>query len=553
MKSKLEIVGFLVVLLTLTGCSSKLSNSSHSSDSKGVMAQNQRVTIVEQTSLNTVDISKVSSFNKLRSSTEGLFRMGKNGRVNAGLAKSYRISKDAKTYTFKLRSNARWSNGQPITASDFVYSWRRSVKPSSQSVNANLFAGIKNATKIRRDELPAKDLGVKALSKRELQVKLDHPLVYFETLLAYPLFAPQSKATVERYGSAYGNSADKQIYSGPFKLVKWHADSKSRTLVPNPYYWDKSHVYLKRLTITTAKSPAQNLKDFRSGKVAEIQLIGSQIPANKNDPAYVVRPFSLMRIISYNFNTRSAANKKLINNRNARIAISHAINRRKLIDDALQNASLPPKGFVTAGLSKNQLNHSDFADQQRAKSYVRGNAKLAGKEWRKALAETGLKRDILTLTSANDQVSVKVAQNVKSQLERNLPGLTVHVVQMPTSQLTERAVKGDYDMLLTGWGADYPDPLSFLQIMTNNSRHNYGHWYDAKYNKLVNNISNNQSTNTQVRWNDMLAAEKMLTEQQGVTPLYQQADSYLSNQKLNGVVHNISGVVADYKSAYMVK
>ncbi|WP_203651817.1 peptide ABC transporter substrate-binding protein [Secundilactobacillus yichangensis] len=553
MKAKLKLVGVILAALFLSGCQQSLSNAKQASDSKGIMSRNQDVTVVEQTRLNTVDISKVNSFNKLRSSTEGLFRLGNNGRVNNGLAQSYRISKNAKTYTFKLRKNARWSNGQPITASDFVYSWCRSVRPQTRSVNSNLFDGIKNAEKIRKGELPADRLGVTALSNHELRVTLDHPMVYFETLLAYPLFAPQHQATVQRYGTQYGTSANKQIYSGPFKLVKWHANSASRTLVPNPFYWDKSHVYLKRLTIVTSKSPSQDLKDYHNGKVAEIQLIGKQIPENKNNRDYVVRPFSLMRIIDYNFTTDSTGNKKLINNRNARLAISHAISRRRLINSALQNASLAPKGFVTAGLSKNNLNHSDFANQQEASSYVKGNATAATHEWAAAKQQLHVKSATLTLATPNDAISIRVAKNLKSQLENRLQGLTVHVISLDSTRLASRVSREHFDLLLTGWGADYPDPLSFLQSMTSNSRHNYGHWHDAKYDQLVNTISNNQSTNNQLRWEQMLSAEKRLTEQQGVTPLYQQADSFLTNPKLNGVVHNISGVVEDYKSAYWVK
>ncbi len=215
MKTTFKLISVMLATLFLSGCQQSLSNSKQTSDNKGVMSRNQNVTVVEQTRLNTVDISKVNSFNKLRSSTEGLFRLGNNGRVNNGLAQSYHISKDAKTYTFKLRNNARWSNGQPITATDFVYSWQRSVNPQTKSVNANLFDGIKNADKIRKGELPASRLGVKALSTHNLQVKLNHPMVYFESLLAYPLFAPQHRATVQRYGSQYGASADQQIYSGP--------------------------------------------------------------------------------------------------------------------------------------------------------------------------------------------------------------------------------------------------------------------------------------------------------------------------------------------------
>ncbi|WP_054700501.1 peptide ABC transporter substrate-binding protein [Secundilactobacillus odoratitofui] len=553
MKSKLGLLGLLVMLTTLTACTSQLANSNKTSDSKGIMSQNQTVTITEQSPLSTVDISKVASFTKLRSSTEGLFRLGKNSHVNAGLAKSYTVSKNAKVYTFNLRQNARWSDGEPITASDFVYSWQRSVAPKTRSVNAGLFTGIKNATQVRKGTLPVSKLGVKALSKHRLQVTLSHPIVYFETLLAYPLFAPQHKAMVDRYGNRYGMSADTQLYSGPFKLVHWKADSKTRTLVPNPYYWDKAHVYLKRLTITTQKSPAASLKAFNAGKIAETQLIGAQIPANEDRTDYVVRPFSLMRDINYNFNTANKSAKQLINNRNARLAISHAIDRKLLINTALQNASLPPKGFVTVGLSKNNLTHSDFADQQRGTSYVKGNPSVAKQEWQLACNQLKQSRFTLTLTIPNDLVSLKVGTNIKQQLMKRLNGLTINLNTIPSKQLTKQATQGHYELLLSGWGADYPDPLTFLQIMTDNSRHNYGHWQNQTYNELVDQISDSQNGNAQTRWEQMLTAEKLLMTQQAITPLYQQADSYLTDAKLNGVVHNISGVVNDYKSAYMVK
>ncbi|WP_054759323.1 ABC transporter substrate-binding protein [Secundilactobacillus collinoides] len=207
MKRFLSILGLLgLTLLTLAGCS-QASRSATKSDNKGVMLHDQNVTIVQQTPLNTVDISKVTSFSKLRSSTEGLFRQGKNGHLVAGLASKTSVSHNDTVYDFTLRKNARWSNGQPITASDFVYSWKRTIAKSTHSVNANLFAGIKNATKIRRGELPASKLGVVAISAHHLRVTLDHPIAYFKTLLAYPLFAPQSKTEVQKYGKQYGKKS----------------------------------------------------------------------------------------------------------------------------------------------------------------------------------------------------------------------------------------------------------------------------------------------------------------------------------------------------------
>ncbi|ANZ61239.1 hypothetical protein AYR62_09955 [Secundilactobacillus paracollinoides] len=193
MKRLLSVLGVLgLTLLVLTGCHPS-TQSATKSDNKGVMLHNQNVTIVQQTPPDTVDISKVTSFSKLRSSTEGLFRQGKNGHLVAGLASKTQVSHNSTIYDFTIRQNARWSNGQPITAQDFVYSWKRTIAKSTHSVNANLFAGIKNATAIRRGQLPASKLGVTAVSAHHLRVTLDHPIAYFKTLLAYPYSPRKAK------------------------------------------------------------------------------------------------------------------------------------------------------------------------------------------------------------------------------------------------------------------------------------------------------------------------------------------------------------------------
>ncbi|MGL0749506.1 peptide ABC transporter substrate-binding protein [Secundilactobacillus paracollinoides] len=358
---------------------------------------------------------------------------------------------------------------------------------------------------------------------------------------------------MQRYGTRYGKRASTQLYSGPFKLVKWRSNCKTRVLAPNPYYWDKRHVYLHRLTITTATSLKTDLKNYRAGKLDEVQLFDNQITENKNQPDYLVRPFSSMRFISYNFKTTNKTADQLINNQDARLAISHAINRKTLINNALKNASLAPKGLVTAGLSKNVKTKADFADQQAAQSTVKGNTALAKKEWQQAQQTLHLSHYSLTLTVANDWASKRVATNIKHQLETKLNHFDVKIRTVRTSTANRLALNGQYQLLLSSWGADYPDPLSFLQIMTANSRFNYGSWQNKAYNNLIIKISNNPTGNQLNRWQEMLDAEKLLMTNQAVTPLYQQADSYLSNPKLNGVVYNISGVVADYKSAYLVK
>lgn len=175
------------------------------------------------------------------------------------------------------------------------------------------------------------------------------------------------------------------------------------------------------------------------------------------------------------------------------------------------------------------------------------------KKWRRAQKTLKLSHYSLTLTVGNDWASKQVATNIKHQLETKLNHFDVKIKMVRTTKANQLALNGQYQLLLTSWGADYPDPLSFLQIMTANSRFNYGNWRNSDYNKLIIKISNNPTGNLQNRWQQMRDAEKLLMTNQAVTPLYQQADAYLSNPKLNGVVYNISGVVADYKGAYLVK
>lgn len=543
----------ILFLMLIGGCHVKPHTSKRATDSKGLMTANQNLTIYETSHLSSVDISKVASFAKLGSSTEGLFRMGKNGHLKLGQAASYKVSNNGKRYVFKLRPNARWSNGEAITANDFVYSWQRTVNPAIRSVNAAVFDGIKNARLIRTGKLAPSTLGVKATSKRQLEVTLEHPMFYFTRLLAYPLFAPQHQGIVETYGREYGKKADRQLYSGPYKLVSWHSNSLKRKLVPNPYYWDRAHVYLHSLTIATAKSAADNLKQYDAGKTDEIQLIGNQIPQNKNRPDYNVRPFALTRFTAFNFNTPNRTNRKLINDLDARMAVTHAIDRPALITSALKNASLPPTGFIPAGLGKNNLTNSDFADDQVFPNNVKKNRPRAKQEWQKALQKAGRKDYEFTLSVPNDPVSVRVAENLKHQLTQTLAGLKIKIKPYFTENNANQQLKGNYDLLLTGWGAEYPDPLAFFAIMTQTSRYNFGHWKNREYDALIDQITEYETDDPEVRWQQMLKAEALLMQDQPIVPLYQQATSYLTNPRLNGVVYNVTGVAADYKSAYLVK
>ena len=196
-------------------------------------ATKQELNWTESVDIASVDNSQATdtlSFNILLNTQDSLYRLDKNGKPQAALAQKTTISKDGKTYTFKIRPHAKWSNGDPITAKDFVYSWRRVVNPKTGSQNAFNFFQIKNAKAINSGKMDPDQLGVKAPDDHTFVVSLSRPVSYFKNLVSWPLFAPENQKVVEKYGKAYGTSATKTVSSGPFILKGWDGTNSSWTL-----------------------------------------------------------------------------------------------------------------------------------------------------------------------------------------------------------------------------------------------------------------------------------------------------------------------------------
>lgn len=232
--------------LILAACGTH-SNSSPS-------AENDNILHLSTTStLDTLDISKATGYGQTGNVFESFYRLGENGKPIAGLAKSGKVSKDGLTWTFKLRK-AKWSNGQPITAKDFVYSWQRSLNPKTESSYAYLFGDVKNANAVMTGKMNPNALDIKAPNDSTVVVKLDRPLAYFKVLMAYPLFGPQNKSVAEKYGKRYGTKARYQVYSGPFSVKGWNGTNDTWSFVKNKNYWDKDKVKLDKINYQVVKS-----------------------------------------------------------------------------------------------------------------------------------------------------------------------------------------------------------------------------------------------------------------------------------------------------------
>ncbi|WP_285298234.1 peptide ABC transporter substrate-binding protein [Lactiplantibacillus plantarum] len=547
-RSVLAVVMSLVLVTVLAACGKHNSQSS----GNGKYASSQVLNLSYPSSLDSIDISNMSGYGSTGNIFESLYRLGKNGSITPGLAKSTKVSKDGKTYTFTIR-NAKWSDGSKITAQDFVYSWKRTVTPATKSQYAYLFSGVKNADEIVAGKKSPSTLGVKAQGEHTFIVTLDKPITYFKKLMTYPLFGPISEKAVKKWGNKYATKAQYMLYSGPFKLTGWTGTNNSWQFVKNNQYWDKKAVHLQKINYTVNESTTTTLNLFQEKKLDLTQLASEQVKNMKSSSDYTTYPYSITAFLVYNFQDSNATIKKALNNAKIRQAISLSINRKTLVKNVIGDASTVSKTFVPQDLVKDAKTGKDFADESTVKNSTSYNKALAQKLWKQGLKETGIKKLSIQLLASNDEPNKPISQYLKSALEKNLDGLTVNLSNIPSKVASSRAQSGDFDLYLSGWGADFNDPISHLQIMTNNSGYNYGKYNSSTYNALVNKAQNQDANDTSARWQDMINAEKTIMKDQGITPLYQTVYSYLQNLKVKGIIHNTAGTQWNYKYAYIAK
>lgn len=533
-----------VVALTLAACGSNNSSSAEGT-SKSTL------NLSAQATLDTIDISKATGFGQTGNVFESFYRLGKNGKPAPGLAQSSQVSKDGKTWTFTLRKNLKWSNGDPITAADFVYSWRRSLTPKTLSPYSYLFDGVKNASKISAGKMSPSKLGIKAEGKRKVVITLNKPISYFKVLMAYPLFGPQNEKVVKKYGKKYATNSKYMVYSGPFKITGWNGTGDTWSFVKNNNYWDKKVVKLKRINYQVVKTYSTGLNMYYQKKLDLVNLDSEQVKNLKSRSDYKVYPYSLVNYLAFNYNDTNATNKKAFNNRNIRLALSLALDRKTIANKILGDGSSVPKGFVASNLASSPINGKDFADEEYGSEVLAYNEKKAKQLWKKGLKEIGANKLTFTVLADNSQGhSDPLTQYYQSQWTKVLPGITIKIANVPSTVATSRAKNGDFDIYLGHWGADFNDPISFLQTKVSGTSYNYGGWSNKEYDALVKKAENQDANNPKARWKDMLAAEKIYMQDVGGLPIYQQSFAYLQNSKLRGVIHNTAGTQWSYKYAY---
>ena len=449
--------------------------------------------------LDTIDISKSTGYGQTGNVFESFYRLGKDGKVTPGLAKSGQVSQDGKTWTFTLR-DAKWSNGDKITAQDFVYSWKRTIDPKTASPYAYLFYDVKNAQAINEGKMSADKLGIKAEGNNKVVITLDRPISYFKVLMTYPLFGPQNEKVVQKYGKKYGTNSKYMVYSGPFKVKDWNGTSDKWSFVKNNQYWDKKVVKLQKINYQVVKNTNTGYQLFQQGK----------------------------------------------------LALSLAIDRKTLTKKVFGDGSNVPTGFVASDLATNPKTGKDFAAEQKVDNTVDYNEKLAKEYWKKGLQEIGEKDLNFTILASNEMANNDaLTQYLQSQYTKVLPGIKVSVQNIPGNSALSKARKGNYDIYVSGWGGDFKDPITFMQIPVTGTSYNYGKYSNKEYDALIEKAQNEDANDANKRWEDLVKAARIFNADQGVTPLYQQTTSYMQNTKVKGIIQNTAGTQWNYKYAYI--
>ncbi|MFD0898636.1 peptide ABC transporter substrate-binding protein [Loigolactobacillus binensis] len=517
------------------------------------LAKNQTFKMMVPTELTSMDNSKTTDLYAatIQNNTgEGLYRLTSKNKAVPALAKSVvKSTNNGLQYTFHLR-HSKWSNGTPVTAQDFVYSWQRTVTPKTSSQYAFLFEGIKNAAAIADGKKQPSELGVKAIDDYTLQVTMEKPVPYFDLLMANPTFFPQNKKVVEKYGSEYGTTSAKQVYNGPFKLTKWNGTNLKWTLVKNKDYWDKRKVKLNKIQYQTVKDPSTALNLYQSGDLDDVTLSSEMAKQSANNKDKVIRKMASTFYLEYNQKKIPAFKNKKI-----RQAISLTINRQKLAKDVLSDGSTAAKGYVPEGLANDPKNGKDFsAEAQGAaeKAAVAYNMKKAKKLWAEGKKEVGIKKLNVELMGDDKDSSKKILEYMQNSMEK-LPGLKVTNQNLPFKTRLSRSVDGKFDMVMTAWNGDFGDPITFMDLLTSTNSYNNGKWRNASYDKNVSASKNANAANPDARWQNLLDAENTLMTEQGVAPVYQQNEFHLVNSKVKGIVYHQTGASYDYKTTYIAK
>ena len=526
---------FVFSIVTLTACSGDSESSSE-----------KILKVAKDTELASMDQHIATdglSFEVIAATIEGLYTSDADGNAIPAIAKSYDVSEDGLVYTFHLREDAKWSNGDPVTANDFVYAWRRLVDPNTASEYAFIMdvAGVKNAASVNAGEASLEELGVKAVDDSTLEVTLALPVPYFLQLMTFPSFFPMNEAFVTEKGADYAQSPDGLLANGPFKMTEW-TQGHSFKVEKNDSYYDKDNVNIDGIEYKIMKDSQTAALEFESGNLDVVRLAGEIVDLYKENEAFTLIHEGYLWYIAPNEQVEE------LQNVNLRQALGRAVNKEQLTETVLNDGSTVANFIVPVTLATGP-DGKDFRETS-PNDYMTYDVAVAQEYWEKAKEELGIETLTLELLFEDTDSMKKCAEFIQSELQTNLPGLTIELKSQPKKNRLELMRAGDYQLGITRWGPDYADPTTYLDMFITGGSNNYPNYSSEEYDTLMNSIGKGDLVyDIEARWEAMKEAEELLIARDAAAlPMYQQGNTYLIDQQVKGIETHSVGVPFIYKN-----
>lgn len=469
----------------------------------------------------------VPSANIQRDLYEGLVSEAPDGSLQPGVARSWTVSSDGLRYRFYLRKNARWSNGDPLTAEDFVFSWRRIVDPSTGSFYAQTLAPVLNAEAIIQGKLPPEKLGIRALNPYELQVTLKGPTPYFPGLLTHSTTYPVHPASVRQWGDQFAR-VGKLVSNGAYQLKQWSVQSHI-LLERNPYYWASNKTILDQVYYYPIEDASSELKRFRAGEIDITDGIPlSQMNWIRQHLDKQLHVATYLGIYYLGFNLTQPPFK---DQRKLRQALSMVIDRRTLVNKILKTGESPAYSWVPPDVANYTHVEYEWKDWPMEKRIA---------EAKRLYKESGydtnhpLQVELRYNTSQNHK---KIALVVASMWKKRLGIKTKLYNEEWKVFLANRKARKLTQVFRSGWIADYNDAFSFAELMHSQHGVNDSGYSNPKYDELL--AKSAREADLKKRENILQQAERILLDDYPVIPIYYYMSKHLIKPYVGGYVDNV--------------
>lgn len=475
--------------------------------------------------------------NEMAHATQETLVRNTAGEITPGIAESWEISDDGLVYTFHLRE-AYWSDGVQITANDYVYGLQRLMDPETASEYAFIGEYVKNGYAVETGEMDPSELGIKAVDDLTVEITLENPTAYFLSLMgAAAQYAPVRQDIVEQYGVEFAATADKNVYSGPFVITS--TEDQKYILEKNEYYWDKDSINLERVEISVIPNADTALGMYESGDLDYVNVPTAQVP-NYDDVDY-----EYMNGNEDYFYINSASENTILGNKNFRLALNYGLNRNAFIALATNNVYSASNTLVmplVGGVS------GTYGEEYTLESYpLDGDQEKALEYLQAAMEEEGISdpSEISVEITTTDLEAAKKTAEVAQELWQQALGINVTIRQVTYADIYGSVLPGgDYEIGFGGWGPDYSDPYTYLELFKTDCAYNYSNYSNADFDALLE--ASKTETDTQARMDELNQAEQIILDDGAFVPLNCRQQHYLLNEKVSGMNFYFCSVNIDF-------